>query len=78
MPNVRPEEPASATAEAHLFQLERRYEELCNELATVEARLRQLRMAADLCPICGGSGQRVTRGGLYGELQRRKCPCQEH
>ena len=68
---------SATSAELLLFQLEQRYSELCDELATVEGRLRELRTAADLCPLCGGSGQRITRGGLYGELQRRACPCQE-
>jgi hypothetical protein len=77
MQNVRAIEPAASGPETLLFQLEQRYSELCDELAAVETRLRQLRTAADLCPTCGGSGQRITRGGLYGELQRRKCPCQE-
>lgn len=67
----------AAGAERLLFQLEQRYSELCEELARVETQLRRLRTDADLCPMCGGSGQRVTRGGLYGELQRRPCPCRE-
>jgi hypothetical protein len=43
----------------------------------VERRLRELRTAAELCPLCGGSGERWARGGLYGETQRRSCSCQE-
>lgn len=62
--------------EGVLFELEERYGRLCAELAEVEARLRQLRTAAEVCPMCGGSGERWVRGGLYGELQQRPCPCQ--
>ncbi len=27
--------------------------------------------------VCGGSGQRWVRGGLYGETQLRPCSCQD-
>ena len=59
-----------------LYRLEARHEQLYAELKAVEARLRELRTAADLCPECGGSGERWVRGGIYGELQRRPCVCQ--
>lgn len=59
------------------MELEQRHTRLCEELASVEARLRELRTAADVCPQCGGLGERWVRGGLYGELQRRACPCRE-
>lgn len=63
--------------EQALMDLEARHERLCEELTEVEQRLRQLRTAADLCPLCGGSGSRWVRGGLYGEMQRRPCSCRE-
>jgi hypothetical protein len=59
-----------------LYRLEARHEQLLAELKSVEAQLRKLRMAADLCPECGGSGERWVRGGIYGEQQRRPCVCQ--
>lgn len=60
-----------------LLALEARYSELEAELLETRARLRELRVAADLCPTCGGTGNRRVRGGLYGELQLRKCSCQD-
>jgi len=66
---------ASAAPEALLFALEERYEQLSGELAELEVQLRRLRTAANLCPQCGGLGQRWVRGGLYGETQRRPCSC---
>lgn len=62
--------------DALLFELEERYSALCVEMASVELRLRELRTAAEVCPLCGGGGQRWVRGGLYGEMQQRPCPCQ--
>ena len=64
-------------AEAVLFALEERHARLCAELADVERRLRALRTAAEVCPACGGAGQRWIRGGLYGEIQQRPCPCRD-
>jgi hypothetical protein len=69
--------PVSQALETALMELEERHTRLCEELAEVEARLRQLRTAADVCPLCGGLEERWVRGGLYGELQRRPCPCRE-
>lgn len=60
-----------------LVELEERHAALCAELQEVERQLRELRTAADLCPLCGGSGQRWVRGGLYGETQLRPCSCQD-
>lgn len=60
-----------------LFELESRHARLCAELAELEERLRELRTAADLCPLCGGAGVRWVRGGLYGEVQQRPCSCRE-
>lgn len=68
--------PSEQNLESVLFELEERYGKLCAELAGVEARLRQLRTAADVCPLCGGTGQRWVRGGLYGEMQQRPCTCE--
>ena len=62
--------------EAALFRLEERYARQCEELAALEAQLRALRTAAEICPECGGTGQRWIRGGFYGEIQRRPCGCQ--
>jgi len=59
-----------------IFELEHRCEVLRAELAGLEARLRELRIAADLCPLCGGVGRRPVRGGLYGEVCHRRCVCQ--
>lgn len=67
--------PAARPPEALLEELEERHARLCEELAGVERRLRELRTAAELCPLCGGSGERWVRGGLYGETQRRPCSC---
>lgn len=68
--------PSEQSLETVLFELEERYAKLCAELAVVEGRLRQLRTAADVCPLCGGTGQRWVRGGLYGEMQQRLCTCE--
>jgi hypothetical protein len=68
--------PATGAPDRVLFQLEERYAHLCAEMSVLEGRLRELRTAADLCPLCGGAGQRWTRGGLYGEIQQRPCSCQ--
>lgn len=73
--STRLSDPPMPALEAVLFDLEQRHTSLCEELAAVEARLRDLRTAADVCPLCGGLGERWVRGGLYGELQRRPCPC---
>lgn len=72
-----PARPGARDAESLLLELEERHSRLCAELAEVEKQLRQLRTAADVCPLCGGSGERWLRGGLYGELQRRPCACTE-
>jgi len=74
-PVVSERAAAREAAEAALFELEERRAHLCAELAVVEERLRELRMVAEVCPLCGGSGMRTTRGGLYGELQQRPCAC---
>lgn len=58
-----------------LFEMESRCEALRTELAALELRLRELRIAADLCPRCGGAGQVKVRGGLYGEVHHRPCTC---
>jgi hypothetical protein len=63
--------------EQRLLALEARYTQLQAELAETTTQLRALRVAADLCPSCGGTGRRKVRGGLYGELQVRKCSCQD-
>ena len=68
---------ASEASDALLFELEERHARLCAELNEVERRLRELRTAADLCPLCGGAGMRWLPGGLYGELQQRPCSCRE-
>jgi len=64
------------SSDAAIFELEHRSEVLRAELGRVEARLRELRIAADLCPHCGGAGRRPVRGGLYGEVCNRLCVCQ--
>jgi hypothetical protein len=64
------------SSDAAIFELEHRSELLRTELAGLEERLRQLRIAADLCPLCGGVGRRPVRGGLYGEVCHRLCVCQ--
>ena len=66
-----------ASVDEVLFELEERHGELCRELADLEARLRRLRTAANVCPLCGGRGRRWVRGGMYGEHQDRPCPCAE-
>jgi hypothetical protein len=76
-PATRPVTSGQADPEAMLMDLEARHAALCLQLAELEKRLRTLRTAAELCPQCGGAGERWIRGGLYGELQRRPCPCQE-
>ena len=73
----RPERcPAQDEPEAMLLELERRHARLTAELAVVEAQLREFRTAAAVCPTCGGTGRRRTRGGLYGETQDRPCDCE--
>jgi hypothetical protein len=69
--------PTGENPEAVLFQMEERYGRLCAEVAALEAQLRELRTAAELCPMCGGAGERWVRGGLYGESQKRACPCRK-
>ena len=69
MPEVRNGENQGAllghrpgeSPETVLFQLEERYGRLCSEVAALEARLRELRTAAELCPFCGGSCRRWVR-----------------
>lgn len=58
-----------------LFELEARHGMLLEELKLLETRLRRLRTEADLCAMCGGTLKRHVRGGLYGELVMRSCPC---
>lgn len=58
-----------------LSSLESRAAALRTELATVEARLRDLRTAERVCPACAGTGRRPIRGGLYGERQTARCHC---
>lgn len=67
--------PAEDEPEALLLELERQHARLSEELAAVEARLREFRTAANVCLTCGGTGRRRTRGGLYGETQDRPCVC---
>ena len=74
-PDLRSHEEGGA--EAILFRLEERHTRLCEELTAVEAQLRELRTAAEICPDCGGTGQRWVRGGFYGEIQRRPCACKQ-
>jgi len=74
--NPRGREGRTSPAEELLFSLEARHASLCAELAELEARLRTLRTAAEVCELCGGAGERWIRGGLYGELHRKPCPCQ--
>jgi len=69
--------PAGEFPDALLFELEERHTRLCEEIAALEKRLRQLRTQAEVCPLCGGGGTRWVRGGLYGELQQRPCACRE-
>jgi hypothetical protein len=61
--------------DAAMAALETRYEELCAELNSVEKRLMGLRRAESLCPFCGGSGVRVLRVGMYGEIHQFPCGC---
>jgi hypothetical protein len=63
------------SVDAALASLEARYDELCAELSSVEKRLMALRRAESLCPFCGGSGVRVLRVGMYGEMHRFPCGC---
>jgi len=72
-----PQVAAVEPPENILFELENRYASLRSELVAVEKRLREVRTAAELCPECGGSGQRWSRGGLYGEFQTRPCACRK-
>jgi len=74
----QPDDPseASSTSDTLLFELESRCAALRAELSELEARLRTLRIAADLCPRCGGAGKVNVRGGLYGEVHQRPCQCQ--
>lgn len=74
-PELTPEGGATPS-DSLLFELENRCAALREELAALELRLRELRIAAELCPRCGGAGQVTVRGGLYGELHQRRCTCQ--
>jgi excinuclease UvrABC ATPase subunit len=67
---------AGSSSDTLLFELENRCAALRAELTELEARLRKLRIAADLCPRCGGAGRVNVRGGLYGEVHQRPCQCQ--
>lgn len=64
-----------SSPEARMAQLEERHTQLRTELALVERQMREICLAASVCPLCGGSGMREVRGGLYGELQSQPCPC---
>jgi hypothetical protein len=66
----------ASSSDTLLFEMENRCAALRAELAELELRLRGLRIAADLCPLCGGAGRVTVRGGLYGELHQRPCKCQ--
>lgn len=68
-------ETERTSVDAALAVLETRYDELCAELNAVEKRLMTLRRAESLCPFCGGSGVRVLRVGMYGEMHRFPCGC---
>ena len=67
--------PTDDPLPAVLAELSAREERLEAELAEIQRELRRLRTAADLCALCGGTGQRRRRGGLYGELQVVACSC---
>jgi len=58
-----------------LLELEDDRSHLSAQLEQLDSRLRQLRVG-EVCPLCGGTGHRRMRGGLYGELQQRPCRCQ--
>jgi hypothetical protein len=68
--------PAQDEPDGVLLELEEQHARLTAELAAVELRLREVRTTANLCPNCGGTGRRRTRGGLYGETQDRPCDCE--
>lgn len=76
-PGLGTEMDPTEAANALLVELEERRARLCAELDELEARLRELRMVSGVCPLCGGTGQRQTRGGLYGERQTRTCSCRD-
>ena len=77
VPHLRHEPDNSDGLDSVLLELEARHQRLCEELVALESRLRLLRTAADLCPLCGGGGTRWVRGGLYGEAQQRPCACRQ-
>lgn len=58
-----------------LLELEDDRSHLSEQLEQLDSRLRQLRVG-EVCPLCGGTGRRPMRGGLYGELQQHPCRCQ--
>ncbi|MCC2671094.1 MAG: hypothetical protein K0Q72_3565 [Armatimonadetes bacterium] len=75
-PGIRGDVAETSTSDRHLFELENRCAALRAELTEVEAQLRELRIAADLCPRCGGAGRVSVRGGLYREVHQVPCKCQ--
>lgn len=66
---------ASNSPERLLLELEERHARLRAESAALEAWLQELHTAPEICALCGGTRQRWVRGGMYGELQERSCPC---
>jgi hypothetical protein len=68
--------PPEDTLNTILLELEDNRSHLTAQLRALDSRLRLLRVG-EVCPLCGGTGRRRLRGGLYGELQQRPCRCQE-
>jgi hypothetical protein len=62
-------------ADSRLPAMERRYEELLSELAELRSKLRQLRTQEEYCELCGGTGIRNVKGGMYGEVLQFPCSC---
>lgn len=58
-----------------LSRLEERSSALRLELSQVEAELRVVRTTEQLCGLCGGTGGRIIRGGMYGERLATRCEC---
>lgn len=69
---------AALTPNPALQALEGRIESLTNELKAADAAMREALMADPDCTLCGGSGIRQIRGGLYGEITTRPCKCAGH
>ena len=61
--------------DSRLLAMERRHEELLSELMDLRSKLQALRTQEDYCDLCGDTGIRNFKGGMYGEVVQFPCVC---